>query len=438
MKTRILTLIAAVAVFSSCHHDDPNAPIVPQYPKDAKVDTPAELQDALEQGSTTITLEAPLTEDASISIPNNFSDEEVEISIPAGGKSITISEDTSGDGNLPAALNLNITDASTITVNTPSLSVNFAGDAQQMGATTAETTLTILAGAKVGTLTVNKGSVFIYGQVDAAVKGSELAATAKVVEKLGGKLGTATGFASGQIGRIQAFMPDNAGWETDRYTPAGWEKVSYQDKANVLKVTVDATTNPAARGAQNDAYYNTQGKSIAIANPSKSVLWDAETKIYVSDEMMNTATPFRVEMWMSVVDPATGEINAYPILGAANVGAANEFGTTARTPKWRTYGYADADSQVGVWGSDLVTVTQGWHTVSIRSTGTDIEYYVDDVYAGLVSRTDPTTPYVSAAERIMLQLYNYNSISGAVAGTVDLPDYSFSGYFADMAVTIYE
>ncbi|MDR2886135.1 MAG: hypothetical protein LBU95_05070 [Rikenellaceae bacterium] len=138
------------------------------------METVSALQDALDGGATRVVLTEPLTGDAQITLPS---------------------------------------------ASSPNASVD----------------ITIPAGASVGTLTVNKGSVKIYGTVDAAAKGSGMSATV-------------TGFGPAQVGRTQPYLPDTPGWSVDRCLPAGWES-SHLGRSNVFKLTVDATTHPAARVA---------------------------------------------------------------------------------------------------------------------------------------------------------------------------------------------
>lgn len=436
MKKSFLIGAALMLAFVSCKKDSECG--CDQGPV-SQVKTLSALQGALDSGATEVVLTEPLTDDAQITLPSAASaDAVVSIEIPAGGHDVAIIQ-PAGATNAFSTVNLVIDQADNVEINTPRSSVFFNGDATAISSTTADNTLTIEAGASVGTLTVNKGSVMIYGWVETAEKGSGLSSTAKIVQKLGGTLGSATGFGEGQIGRTQGFLPGDAGWAVDRYLPADWESVAYRSRTNVFKVSVDATGSPANRAiamgnaVYNQVFRNTQGKGIYVSNPNQSVLWDASVDIYVAADMLNTATPFRVELWMDVKGST-----AYPILGVANVGENNEFGTTARPAVWRTYGYTDSESQDGAWGSTAVTVTEGWHTVSIRSNGEDLDYYIDDTYAGTLSRTNPQTPYVSYVDRLMLQVYNYNSVTSNVAGAVDLPDYSFNGYFSNLQLTIYE
>ncbi len=430
MKKTFILFAAAMAMWS-CKEDEGCSS------KTVSVPTAQAAQNALDNGATSVTITEPLTADATFSIPAAAAPGEVlTLSIPAGGHNVTVSQPDGVQGF--QTIDLAVEDAEDLTIYAPNSSVMFAGDAGNLLSTTASTTLTIEAGSTVDELTVNKGSVIIYGSVGAAIKGTGMPATDKVVQKLGGTLGTATGFSAGQVGRTQGFLPTDA-WTKDRYQPANWESVSYQGRTNVFKITVDATTNPANRPANYQTEHrNTQGKYIDVSNSSKSVLWETSVDVYVGSDMVSTATPFRAELWMDVIDPSTDQVNAYPILGVANVGQYNQFNTSARPAKWRTFGYTNSTSTEYTWGTDLAAVTAGWHTIGIRSTGTDIDYYVDDAYVGTVSRTDPLTSYVSAARRVMLQVYNYNSVSGIVTDSVDLPNYSFSGYFSNLGVTIYQ
>lgn len=168
MKTRLLLLAIAVALFTWSCDDDPCCVSCAGTPGGStrQVATIAELQQAMEEGATDVTLTEPLTAPASITIPNSYAPgTDLRISIPANGQDVTIGENSARSGSFPT-VDLDAAGANVVTINTPDMSVNYSGNAQTMIATTASTTLSILKGATVNDLTVNKGSLKVYGTVN--------------------------------------------------------------------------------------------------------------------------------------------------------------------------------------------------------------------------------------------------------------------------------
>lgn len=159
---KIIYLCFVAAIAFAC---DDNDGYTPNYGDKAEVETIGAAQDAIDQGSSEIIIKNALTEDSSLTIPKSYqSSESLSIKVPAGGKDLTISQGTTGSGSLPI-LNLDITNAKDLIVNTPDMSVNYSGEVAVLTSYTAENTLTIEAGAKVGTLNVQKGNVRQLGTV---------------------------------------------------------------------------------------------------------------------------------------------------------------------------------------------------------------------------------------------------------------------------------
>ncbi len=163
---KFLTLCLASALLFACNTNESTAPV---YGDKADVATVDAAQDAINQGSSEITITDPLTEDASLTIPTNYAaDETLTITVPANGQDLTIAQGSTGvgsTGNLPV-LDLNITDAKDVTLSTPDMSVVVNGDVTgTLTASTADNTLTISAGSTVNTLVVQKGNVRLLGTV---------------------------------------------------------------------------------------------------------------------------------------------------------------------------------------------------------------------------------------------------------------------------------
>lgn len=163
MKTRILLLCAAIAFAGwSCSDDcdtcsdcNPNTTRV--------VDTPAEAQDAINEGATTISVTTPLATPASFSIPANYpAGSTLNLSLDANNNDVSVDQSPSGSNQYPT-LALSTDDANTVTINTPDMSVIYSGTAQVMTAATAATTLTITKGSTVNDLTITQGGLKLYG-----------------------------------------------------------------------------------------------------------------------------------------------------------------------------------------------------------------------------------------------------------------------------------
>lgn len=126
----------------------------------------SELQSALSSGATNIKLLAALDAPAEITLPlvSSSTGTVISMEIPANNQNVTVKEHASGAA--APAIDLNITDAGTLSIEAPNSTVSFAGSAANATASTAENTFIVKKGASIsGTLTVIKGNVEIYGAV---------------------------------------------------------------------------------------------------------------------------------------------------------------------------------------------------------------------------------------------------------------------------------
>lgn len=139
-----------------------------EYDNACGVQTVADIAAALEAGETNIVVAQAPTSDATIVIPNCFADAATEISImiPASDKNITLSEGSSGSGNLPAVVTIDASTTGTLVLDMPNTTVMIKGSYGSVEASTADETLIVFEGSVIGTLTVNKGGVEIYGTVE--------------------------------------------------------------------------------------------------------------------------------------------------------------------------------------------------------------------------------------------------------------------------------
>lgn len=158
-------------------------------------ETPAEVSNAIDEALAGVGGETPSTEpiyvqvsgevtaDATVEIPTSFTSAEqkeipVTIDIPSvtnTNATITIQAGTSGTAtDVPAKINI-VTDptmASNLVLDLPNSTVTVNGKFTALTATTAENTLIVNKASEIETLTVNKGSVNIYGHVTTIVKES--------------------------------------------------------------------------------------------------------------------------------------------------------------------------------------------------------------------------------------------------------------------------
>ncbi len=156
----LLTAAAAMLLGWSCNNDDTTPPI-PQ--PSVEVATPAAAQEAIDGGSTTITITQPVTAGSTLSVPDGYPvGTKLTLIIPANGNDITIQE-SSGHGLDYPLIVLDLTQGKTVTLNTPNCSVVFTGTAATVSSTTAADTFTLTKGSTVTNLSVLKGGAKIYG-----------------------------------------------------------------------------------------------------------------------------------------------------------------------------------------------------------------------------------------------------------------------------------
>lgn len=166
---KLLLLFVVPAIFMAGCKDDDDKTVNP--PSKAEVETVSDMQAALSQGVPEVTLTKALTQNTTLTLPKAYAgDATVKITVPAGGKNLTINQENAGLNNLPSALELNINSAGDLTIGTPDMSVSFNGTVTNLlTASTADETLTIEKDAVVNKLTVLKGGVKILGTVNEIV-----------------------------------------------------------------------------------------------------------------------------------------------------------------------------------------------------------------------------------------------------------------------------
>lgn len=154
-------------------------------PKVVVAESAAKVADAIKEAVTDNPEEAPevvqvsaaVEADAEVTIPKVFADASaltVEVPQITEGTQLTFKESVAADetGALPKHVNI-VTDAETakkLVIDMPSTTVTVNGKYTEMTASTAENTLNVDENAEVGSLTLLKGNVKVYGTVSKITK----------------------------------------------------------------------------------------------------------------------------------------------------------------------------------------------------------------------------------------------------------------------------
>lgn len=127
--------------------------------------------EALENGATDVVITEAPTEDQTIVIPHNYTDSETKVSVelPAvpEGVALTIAYGDATD-NAPKSIAVKTADKAVVdnlVIDAPESTVTVNGEYTSMTASTADNTLVVTNATKIGSLTVRKGNVEIYGTV---------------------------------------------------------------------------------------------------------------------------------------------------------------------------------------------------------------------------------------------------------------------------------
>lgn len=188
---------------------------------------------------------------------------------------------------------------------------------------------------------------------------------------------------------MPSFATAPAGWATDRYDPASFSNVgTYQGRNDVLGIGIDSTGDLANRAStsQNNTFYNTQGKQMAISGGPGSVL---SADLFINAGWADSNSGYvRTDMWGVMVDGAVAPaVSQYPIIGFTN------YGGSARLRVWD-----------GAW-VDLTNAIayDAWTAFAINFTGTSLDYYVN----GVLAYSDATLNGSVAFSAVIMQAYNF-------------------------------
>lgn len=151
-----------------------------EQPQTVMVATVEEVNAALANGATSVTVQKAPTAEVTLDIPKRFAtenEETVELTIPASEHSITISYNNQTNA-APKYVALNVPNTQNLTINLEYSTVTLNGETyNQVTATTWDNTLIVPSGTTIQTLHVVKGNVEIYGTVNNITKANDYTGT---------------------------------------------------------------------------------------------------------------------------------------------------------------------------------------------------------------------------------------------------------------------
>ena len=133
-----------------------------------------QLNQALADGIENVTLTQAPESDAEIIIPHDYDveDKGIAISLPTTDKQITLNY-AAEEGYAPEHISINTDGINNLVINTEESTVTVDGTMQNVTAATADNTLIVAENATIANLTLNKGSLKLYGAVEAITKGEQ-------------------------------------------------------------------------------------------------------------------------------------------------------------------------------------------------------------------------------------------------------------------------
>ncbi|QIL71763.1 IPTL-CTERM sorting domain-containing protein [Diaphorobacter sp. HDW4B] len=205
-------------------------------------------------------------------------------------------------------------------------------------------------------------------------------------------------------------------WTVDRYAPAVFAAGgTVAGRSGVLNLGVAQADSLANRpAAYNTAFYNTQGRGMAMSAGGYSVIYGS---LFIPTSWTTSsgiAANRRTDMWGTAA-PATGGdtctaagCDHFPILGFSNADVASPT-TAGGTGRYRVW-----DTQTGWQELSAIPVKYDqWSDMCIAFTGTELKSYINgalaytqsDLTHADVATLGPTTQF----SRMMMQAYNFGS-----------------------------
>lgn len=195
-------------------------------------------------------------------------------------------------------------------------------------------------------------------------------------------LGTFPGAAVAQF--TDTFDAIDPAWVTNRYPPAGFASVFYDD-GNRLQLTVDYVDRAANRPGYTSEFYNTQGRQRpgGITGP-----WTLSAQVYVSSAF-DTVTGALVQSDLWGHTGTTDAGGAYMILGFTNASltAANILDSAATDRAFRFEAFNPNNATWVNLGVPNGFAFDTWHMLTGTSTGTAFEYRIDGVLVDTIATT---------------------------------------------------
>ncbi len=198
--------------------------------------------------------------------------------------------------------------------------------------------------------------------------------------------------ASAQV--VQNFDTSGQTGTVDRYAPTTVSSgTPYGGHAGTLEeITLPSNGGAGRPAAYSSSFYNTQGMAFALpagtTSMSVQLYNDSAYSGYASTGTADT--PVRLAGFWGVATDASSQISAYPIIELDKVG--NDL----------VYRGWDSNGNGGWFNlSQGPGATNTWDTLGIALVGTDVNYFVNGVFAGAVNSGGST-----GLDRAILQVYN--------------------------------
>ncbi len=202
-----------------------------------------------------------------------------------------------------------------------------------------------------------------------------------------------------QADLVDAFDTIDPAWVTDRYAPAGFDSVMF-DGDNRLMVSISDADSAANRpSGYSSTFYNTQGRQRPMTSAPQ---WCVIGQVYVSADMISGNNLRRTGLWARTGQVGTETGADYFMIDIKRFDDADAFNPAAAniTSTWRVW-----DSDTG-WEVVSAPLTVGWHDLRITSTGTEVQYYIDNVLVNTDDAINTTYPNLTT---IFINSYNFGA-----------------------------
>jgi len=194
----------------------------------------------------------------------------------------------------------------------------------------------------------------------------------------------------------------NPAWTTDRYAPAAFQTVSF-DNDNRLQITIDQTGSSANRPAPTYTapFFNTQGDQRPVGIVGG---WSLNAQVYVSATFDTTSGQLvQTDLWAHTdTTPSTGD---YAIFGLTNASPTDPLNPNATDRSFHFQVFDGTATDPTSWfdaGLPTDFSFNAWHTLGETYNGTTVEYLLD----GVMVYSDPASDG-SSLQTAFLEAYNF-------------------------------